>query len=121
MLNQFADYALRVNLKGIASLSIPAGQTASHEFQVPSEMILTGAEYFRSGGNLSDTVSFKIKQNGQTMAVFADEIFVGDKARYEFYQATLNQSHVIEVVYKNTGSEAAEFCFNLITHLHRSS
>lgn len=111
----FTDHALRLNLKGIANISIPAGQEVSHEFPIDTKVIVTGAEYFRKG-NDEDTISFRIKSNNQVIATLADNIFMGNNNRYEFYQAVLNIGNSIELVYKNNGNEEASFRYNLISH-----
>lgn len=111
----FTDYALRLNLKGIASLVIPVGQEVSHEFIIEKKTIITGAEYFRTG-NDNDTVTLNIKENGKVIATLADSIFLSDQGRYEFYQAVLNIGHSLEIIYKNNGLQESKFRYNIISH-----
>lgn len=115
MINPFHDYELKLKLKGIASFSINAGQTFINSFNITESMMMTGAEYFRSG-NDSDTITFKIKYNESVISIPADHLFMGDTGRYEFYKAQLMPGMQIEVEYKNNGSSNATFRYNIIAH-----
>lgn len=114
----FVDYGLKVSLKGVENITVAAGQEVSSQFTASQRTLLTGAEYFREG-NIEDTVSFKVKVNGQVVSTFAENIFMGLSGRYEFYQAILQNGYVVEVTYKNNGTNEAKFRFNLITHIDK--
>jgi hypothetical protein len=117
MFNPFHNYKLKLRLRGIASITIPAGQIVSHIYTVEEKMWMTGAEYFKVG-NSSDTVTFKIKNNGITLSTPAEDIFLKDHDRYEFYKSELKPNMEIEIIYKNNGTNDAEFRYNLIGHLY---
>lgn len=115
MINPFHNYELKLSLKGICSIIIPAGQTVSHTYNVTENIWMTGAEYFRYG-NDSDQVSFKIKLNGETVSTPADNLFMSEHGRYEFYKATLAPGMSVEITYKNNGVDNATFRYNIISH-----
>lgn len=118
-INPFANYELKLSLLGVASISIPAGQSVSHVKDIDESLLMTGAEYFCSGGP-EDTVTLKIlDSNGNVLAVPAKDIYVGPYGKYEFYQAVLSAGLKLEITYKNNGTEEAKIRYNLITHKNK--
>ena len=115
IINPFHNYELKLNLKGIASITIQSGETVSHTYVIQEKLWMTGAEYFRTG-NYSDTITFKIKNNGITLSVPAEDLFLKEHGRYEFYKSSLNPNMEIELIYKNNGPSSATFRYNLICH-----
>lgn len=116
MINPFHNYELKLKLKGIASFNISSGQVFIQSYIVQDKIMMTGAEYFRQG-NDSDTISFKIKHNGQVVSTPADDLYLSHYGRYEFYKAQLFPGMEIEVTYKNNGANDATFRYNIIAHM----
>lgn len=114
----FKDYSLMVDLKGIINTSINSGETKTIDYTAPNNFYLTGCDYEASGRNVGDRATFQVihPASGSILGQFATDIFVRDKASYEFYKANIYAGLVIRVIYKNAGPSTVTFNLNLITH-----
>lgn len=78
---------------------------------------ITGAEYFKQGGNFEDTLTFQVVHPvAGVVDQFATDIKMKDSSSYGFYKATIIAGLTARAIYKNNGNQAAKFAFNLICH-----
>jgi hypothetical protein len=118
-MNIFDKYELKLKIRKMMKISTQAGETVTVRYIVPESFLMTGAEYFKSGGGEDDGITFEIKHpvTQAVLQLVGDDLYVGDKGSYQFYQASLPQGLAIDVTYKNRGTESASMRINLITHI----
>lgn len=112
----FKDQSMRLNFTGGALIECSSGVTQYADFFITDNMFFTGADYFCSG-NITDTVSVEIYFNDTLLFTPVEDIYVGEYANYVFYKASLEAGHKIRVIYKNNGTQASSFRYNLMLHL----
>jgi hypothetical protein len=121
MMTMFDDPAKKLDMVSSPVVTIPAGESRSIDYTFTQSRFLTGAEYFRSGGNFGDMINFQIVH--PTLGVldqFATNIYINkEHGSYQFYSANIPAGLIARAVYFNNGNEEAKFCFNLITHRER--
>jgi len=114
----FDDPNTKLDIVASSIVTILAGETKSAEYIFTSDKVLTGAEYFREGGNFGDVVSFQIVHPvAGVLDQFATNIYLNkEHGLYQFYRARIPSGLIARAVYVNNGPNQAKFCFNLITH-----
>jgi len=120
-MDSFDNPSTKLDMRAGSVLSIPAGQTAQSDFTFTEMRYLTGATYFREGGNFDDTLTLQmVHPLIGVIDQFATDIYmsVGTNG-YQFYKATVPAGLIARVIYKNNGSQDARFAFNLILHKDR--
>ena len=120
----FEDFSLDLDLEGIISDTILAGQTKEMRWTIDKSAVMDGVDYSAINCNFGDFVSFGIETPIGFTPVFkqsfAKNLYVAESKEYRFYSGSLPLGLEIVVLYNNVGLNDVKFSVNLHKHKHRS-
>lgn len=113
----FTDHSLKLDMFGSEIVTIPPMSQANIDIVFTAFRYLTGADYFRHGGNFEDKLSFQmVHPLVGVVDQFATQVSLKEYHHYSFYQAKVPAGLIARAVYYNNGPNEAKFSFNLIAH-----
>ena len=117
MIESFADLSLKLDMVSSPVVSVAAGAQANIDYTFTQARYLTGAEYFKSGGNFEDRITFQmVHPIYGVVDQFATDLLMKTEGLYQFYKATVPAGLIARAVYKNNGANEAKFGYNLVCH-----
>lgn len=121
-MSDFQDHNKLLSIKGTHQATIQPYTQVAIDYVADQTFLTTGCDYEAIGRNFGDTATFQVVVPGSFSVVgeFAKNIFVREKAYYEFYRANIPQGLIVRAIYNNVGPNVVNFNLNLVRHIDKA-